>query len=112
MEYTPRELARQLQCSLKAIHRLIRAGCPARADGNGRYWIVGDELATWYTDAVQSNKQPMEPDEAYCLKCQKPVKLRSSTLKKLRFNLYIEYGVCPICRTTVCRIRTAAEVDA
>ena len=108
MEYTPRELADELQCSVQQIRRAIEAGCPHRVTEH-RTWIVGDDFANWYRETVKRRKVPLRPDESYCLSCRRAVPLDADTVTPVRDGVERLSGICPSCGHPVHRYRSAAN---
>lgn len=109
MEYTPRELAHELECSPRQIVRAIAAGCPHRAAGN-RIWIVGDAFATWYIERTVKRKRPMRQDQAYCLHCRVPVPLGDDVqIVPARAGVERVSSVCPHCGSPIHRFRSVRQ---
>lgn len=107
MEYTPRELARELECSPRQIHRAIDAGCPHRATKT-RVWVVGDAFAAWYIERVVGRKRPLRQDQAYCLHCRVPVPLGDDVqIVPVREAVERISSVCPQCGHPIHRFRSA-----
>jgi len=107
MEYTPRELARELECSPRQILRAVEAGCPHRAVGN-RTWIVGDAFAAWYAERVAQRKRPLRQNQAYCLHCRAPVPLGDDlTVTPSREGVERVSSTCPRCGSPIHRFRSA-----
>ena len=107
MEYRPSELAEELGCSLDAVYKsYLSAGCPHRRDETGHIWIVGTEFSEWVRATLKKDKIPLADGEAYCLKCNAPVKM-TGELTVQPVNLYLELvkGECPVCGTRVNRAR-------
>jgi len=107
MEYRPAELAEELDCSVDAVYKsYLSAGCPHRRDETGHIWIVGTEFREWMRATRKKDKITLADGEAYCLKCNAPVKM-SGELAVQPVNLYLELvrGECPVCRTQVNRAR-------
>lgn len=106
MEYTPRELARELECSPRQIQRALAADCPHRATAN-RVWVVGDVFAAWYIERVSQRKRPLRQDQAYCLHCRVPVPLGDAVqLTRVREGVERLSGVCPQCGSSIHRFRS------
>lgn len=107
MEYTPRELARELECSPRQIQRAIAAGCPHRAI-NTRCWVVGDDFAAWYVERITTQKRPLRQDQAYCLHCRIPVPLGDVVhIAPVREGVERLSSVCPQCSSSIHRFRSA-----
>lgn len=113
MEYRPSELAEELGCSIDSIYKMyLPAGCPHRRDDTGHVWIVGTQFSEWVRIALQKTKTPMAEGEAYCLKCNSPVKMQGP-FQVTQTNRYLELvrGQCPICGTVVNRARARQAED-
>ena len=107
MEYTPRELARELECSPRQILRAAEAGCPQRQVGN-RIWLVGDVFAAWYIERTEKRKCPLRQDQAYCLSCRAPAPLGDNvTITPSREGVERVSGVCPHCGSSIHRFTSA-----
>ena len=107
MEYRPAELAEELGCGVNTVYRsYLAAGCPHRRDETGHIWIVGTEFREWVRATLKKDKTPLADGEAYCLKCNAPVKM-TGELAVQAVNLYLELikGECPVCGTQVNRAR-------
>ena len=109
MEYIPRELARELDCTKRKIHSAVEGGCPHRRTESGRYRIVGDAFAAWYQEIIRRRKRPLGPNEAFCLACRRAVPLPPEDQLQVyplpNGNVRVE-AQCPICQKTVNRIRS------
>lgn len=105
MEYTPRELADEIECSVQQIHRAVEAGGPHRVTER-RTWIVGDAFAAWYQETVRARKRPLRRDEAFCLSCRVPVPLDAATVTPVRPGVERLSGLCPRCGHQVHRFRS------
>ena len=109
MEYTPTELARELGCTRPKILSAVEGGCPHRRTKSGHLRIVGDAFAAWYEALCRRRKQPLGPNEAFCLACQRPVPLPPEDQLQVHplpnGNQRVE-ARCPICQKTVNRIRS------
>ena len=109
LEYTPRDLARELDCTKSKILSAIEGGCPHRCTESGRLRIVGDAFRDWYAALCRRRKRPLGPNEVFCLSCKRPVPLPSEDQLRI-FEL--PHGVrrveaqCPICGKQVNRFRT------
>ncbi len=108
MEYTPGELARELECSAETVRRAIARGCPHRCDQRGHYWVVGDQFRAWYNVTHQKrSKQALGYDEGFCLSCRGVRQLvdvdRVEPLTQPGCEMV--YGVCAVCGSKMRRIR-------
>ena len=77
MEYTPAEMAEELDMDKKQVWRMItEKGAPARQAANNRYWIHGLTFAKWVNSFVEASrvKPPkMAANEFFCVTCRKRV---------------------------------------
>ncbi len=107
MYYRPSELAHEIGCHVDTVYRsYIPAGCPHKRDDGGHIWIVGTEFAQWVRTNTSRNHIKMADDEAFCFKCNKPVKLTGDlTVKPTNKYLELVTGECPECGTTINRAR-------
>ena len=109
MEYTPRELAREIGCTRHKILTAVEGGCPHRRTESGCLRIVGDAFAAWYQEIIRRRKRPLGPGEAFCLSCGRAVplppedQLQTFTLPNGATRVAAS---CPICGKTVNRIRS------
>lgn len=110
MQYTVAEIACELACSPTTVRTLLVHGCPHQRDDNNRVWIVGTDLAQWATATLQRNRQPLEPDQAWCCRCNRavtmvgPLSVRPSTA-----HLELVSGTCATCGTPVNRGRARSR---
>lgn len=114
MEYTPGELADEVQCHRSYIEHAIANGCPSRQDGRGYWWIVGDEFAAWYREMISRQKRMLEQNEIFCLGCHAVVPLPEEyQVLPLSHNLKLErlQGKCIYCGTVVNRYRRIDEAQ-
>lgn len=109
MEYTPSELAREIECSPRQIHHAVESGCPHRVSGN-RTWIVGDAFAAWYIDRAAKRKRPLRQDQAFCLHCRAPAPLGDDVVvTPSREGVERVSGTCPRCGNSIHRFRSAPQ---
>ena len=84
-----------------AIH-----GAPYIRDKRQHIWINGIHFAGW-VNTIRKKKSgekiPMDVDEAYCMRCNQPVKLLQPVMKPVQGRLVLLQGKCPQCGTTVNR---------
>ena len=104
MEYTLREIADEIGCNRQQVRHAVDAGCPCRLTARGHIWITGDEFRSWYEDLVVARKQPLGPNEAYCLRCRKPVPLGDVTRITMPNGVEALSGQCPECHSTINRM--------
>jgi hypothetical protein len=108
MEYTPTELARELDCTKRKILSAVEGNCPHRRTESGRLRIVGDAFAAWYQEICRRRKQPLGPNEAFCLACGRAVPLPP---EDQRYTFMLPNGArrieasCPICQKKINRFR-------
>jgi hypothetical protein len=107
MRYRPSELASEIGCHPDTVYRsFIPSGCPQERDARGHIWIIGTEFAKWAREAVSPKHITLADDEAYCLKCNKPVKMKGKiTVKPTNRYLELMTGHCSECNSVVNRAR-------
>jgi len=111
MPYLPAELAEELGVEEPLINRYINAGAPT-VDYEGELMIVGTEFVKWIEAVKKKRRNPMEPGQAFCLRCNKPVEMLGPlTVKAETPYATIMAGTCAECRGVVCRAR-AKEAEA
>lgn len=104
MLYTVRELADELSMPERTLRDWLKNGAPYNLDERRRTWINGQEFAGWVV-AQRRHRQrlPLTDDEAYCLRCNKAVKLRDPVTIPIKAKLVRIQGTCPICRCVINR---------
>lgn len=114
MKYRPSEIADLLGVHVETIRRsYLTNGCPHERDEHGHIWIVGTAFRAWANEVIAERKRkkskPMAQDEAWCMKCNKRVKIINPKVKPV--NLYIELlqSVCDSCGSIVNRARAKAD---
>lgn len=110
MDYRPSEIAELLEVSVDTVYRsYIPAGCPHERDETGHIWILGTAFKAWAEEILAERKRkkspPMKPDEGWCLKCNKRVKMISpKTVYSARGREIIQ-SICKKCGGKVNRAR-------
>lgn len=104
MLYTPSELEDELGIPSRTIRDWINSGAPHQRDNRGHIWVNGVEFAQWVEIMRKSkpSQVKMGNDEAYCLRCRKPVKLLNSQQKQRGKHILLT-GDCPECGCTINR---------
>ncbi len=118
MRYKPTELAKEIGVSVDTIYRsYLPAGAPCEVDSNGHTWIVGDVFSGWVVNHIKTNrrkapKMTMAKGEAYCVGCNKVVKLLKPKVEKPNARGVANFtGRCPDCGRKVNRFCKASEYD-
>jgi hypothetical protein len=97
MLYTPRELAKELGVPARTLREWVKRGMPHQRDEKGFIWIEGVEFAAWVTRIrKEKEKIVLGPDEAFCVRCQKPVKMLRPEESR-QGKLLMRRGKCGIC---------------
>ncbi len=115
MEYSPRELAEILGVTRKTIYvSYLPAGLPYRRDESGYLWIVGTDFTTWAENVSETSsrrpKEPLKPDEAYCVSCCKRVTMLNPKPGVEPRNKVVNLmGQCPICGNQINRFFRISE---
>jgi hypothetical protein len=107
MEYTLKELADEIGCARSQIDHAVSVGCPTRETEGGRRFVIGDEFAQWYESLLAERKQPLAPDEAYCLRCRAPVRVVDVAIAACANGVERVTGRCGKCGGMVNRYRRA-----
>ena len=75
MLYSPPELAEELHIPAHIVREWTKKGLPYQRDASHHVWINGHEVAAWVEAARHTRpRQPLQADEAFCVKCNRPVK--------------------------------------
>lgn len=108
MEYRPSELAQEIDVNVSVIYQTyIPGGLPHRRDKQGSIWIHGSTFKSWALEIHERNKQKkyfLEPNEGWCMKCNKVVTIQNPMVRKVKKNLLIRQGFCIFCQTKVNRL--------
>jgi hypothetical protein len=104
-------LADEIGCAADTIYKsYIPAGCPHERDAEGNLWIVGTDFETWARKTfVRKPKHVrstnMGRDQAWCMKCKKPVDVIGIEIGD-RDRVEMITGRCRECDSKVNRLRT------
>jgi uncharacterized protein with PIN domain len=110
MEYRPSELARAVGCNVNTIYTSwVPAGCPHRRDDNRHIWIVGTEFAAWARNTVYHSTIELAPEEAYCLRCRAPVRMRGPVRRRAMKRAVLVSARCPQCGSDVAKFTSPTE---
>ena len=104
MMYRPSELAEEIGFDVRQIYRVyIPNGLPHERDDQRHIWINGLAFKNWIDDTYK--KVRLKPDQGYCRKCNKAVKLVSTEIKTTKSG-DTDYllGECPYCGRRIPRI--------
>jgi len=112
MLYRPAEVAEEIGVTPDTIYRsYMPAGMPCIRDDKGNIWIHGPAFVGWAKQTVTrraAERVGLDAGQAWCLRCNHPVKLVNPTVKVLNRYLALEQAKCPECGTTVNRGRGRA----
>src|SRR5438270_8593886 len=100
MHYSPAELAEELGIEPWEMYHKLKMGLPHTRDGQKNIWIHGPEVARWLRTFESkwraTERQELNDQEAYCLRCRGAVRIVDGTLtKRDRFTMLS--GTCPTC---------------
>ncbi len=102
MMYTPKELAEEVGFTKRQVYRVyIPAGCPHERDSRRHILINGKKFREWVKEVYKKRK--LADDEAFCLTCRKPVKMKDRE-KKQDGRLIYWLCDCPKCGRKLARI--------
>lgn len=103
MFYRPSELAQDLEIPESTLRDWFSKGLPHQRDERGHIWINGREFAEWVKASRRSpSSRKMAADEAYCFRCQQPVKLVKPGVT-YRGKQALLSGTCPSCGSPINR---------
>jgi hypothetical protein len=105
MLYKPSELANELKTPLRTLYDWCNANRFAEKDNNGNLWINGKKFAAWVENQRKhpTRKLRLQSDEAYCLRCNKAVKLIDPTIQPIKGKLILIKGTCSRCGANINR---------
>src|ERR1043165_8953837 len=104
MLYTVSEIAAALGVPERTLRDWLEAGAPHDREQNARIWIHGRKFAPWMPgmgDPAKSRK--LKNDEAYCMRCSRPVQMTNVSTKAMQGKLIMIRGTCPFCGCTINR---------
>lgn len=111
MLYRPSELAEDICVSVDTIYRsYIPAGMPYSKDQSGDIWINGLQFVAWAKETITKSKEkrfPLPDDHAWCMHCNKPVKMINPIITFKNRYVEILQSKCPICGKKINRGRKA-----
>jgi Domain of unknown function (DUF5679) len=110
MWYKPGELAEELGVPDRTLRGWLEAGAPHRRDEQGHLWVNGHAFAAWVRAVRQARQvrrltkhsSPLAPDEAYCMRCRRPVPLVNPARREQGKRVLLT-GTCPVCGGGVSR---------
>lgn len=104
MLYTVSEMAVALDVPERTLRDWLGAGAPHDREQNARIWIHGRKFAAWIAemrDPVKRRK--LQVDEAYCMRCNRAVRMTDVSTKAMQGKLIMIRGRCPDCGCTINR---------
>lgn len=108
MFYKARELASALEVPERTLRDWLQTGAPHSRDSQGHVWINGLEFAAWIKDQRQPKRvQKLTDQQAYCMRCHKPVEMVDVVTKPGKGRLLLISGTCPHCG---CKINRGGRV--
>jgi hypothetical protein len=103
MLYSPPELAEELHIRAYIVREWLKKGLPHHRDAAHHVWLNGREVAAWVEATRYARpRQPLQTDEAFCVKCNRPVKLANPAQMPRGKHLLLS-GTCPECGTSIHR---------
>jgi len=104
MHYKVSELAQSLGIPDRTLRDWLVAGAPHFRDRRNNLWIHGREFSGWVMKLRKQRKhRKLRPGEAFCLHCNKPVKMKEVTAPVKRDKLVMISGKCPTCDRRIFR---------
>jgi len=110
MRYRIHELASELGTEPRQIRRYLSYGAPCETDDAG-VWVVGSAFHDWVNDIQVSRKNVLEPDQAYCLRCNAPRQMVGpiSTFEVHKTRFQVQTGKCAVCGAKVTRGQSGSK---
>ena len=103
MLYSPTELAEELHIPVHIVREWLNKGLLYRRDAATMSGLtVARWLPGWQQHVMARPYQPLQPDEAFCVNCQRPVKLENPTRTPQGKHLRLS-GTCPECGKSIHR---------
>lgn len=103
MQYRLGELAEALAVSPSIVHRWMDNGLPYTRDGQSHLWFNGTHCKDWIDQTRSKREGPkLAADEAYCLRCSRPVKLHHPSQTANGRQMLLT-GKCPVCDAVINR---------
>lgn len=110
--YSVREIAERFEIHPHTVRNWIKNGLKT-IDDQRPVLVQGAELREFLKVRNQSNKQPCQIDQIYCLKCRKP------QVPAMRMADYIPdvadkgclKGLCPTCETVINRFMRVSQLE-
>lgn len=113
MLYTVSEVSKLLGIPDRTLRDwLAFHAAPHMRDKKKHIWINGALFADWVKEIRRnqiSRKSKLAENEAYCLRCNKPVKLIRPIVKPIHSTFVLIQGHCPDCGTTINRGRQLSK---
>ena len=103
MLYKPSELEQELGIPAFTVRGWLSKGLPHQRDSRGHIWIDGRLFAEWVRATSQSRpRESLRDDEAYCLRCRKPVEMLRPTVSQQGKRSMLR-GTCSTCGGSISR---------
>ena len=104
MLYTVSEIASTLGVPERTLRDWLEAGAPHDRDPHSRIWVHGRKFAGWIAEMRDHAKgRKLKDDEAYCMRCGRPVQMTDVSTKAMQGKLIVIRGKCPNCGCTINR---------
>jgi hypothetical protein len=102
MMYSITELCIELDIPRHTVRAWLQAGLPHQRDSRQHIWINGKTCNQWITEIrqAQKKKKHLTGDQAYCLRCQKVIRVKNPQIFSKNGNRRLS-GSCPKCDGTV-----------
>ena len=108
MLYKPSEIAEEIGVTTDTVVRsYLPAGLPHTRDAKNRVWIHGPTFVSWAKATIskrKSQRAPLADNHAWCLRCNKPVEMRTPSIHPINHYLELLQARCPSCG---CKINRA-----
>ena len=104
MQYKAKELAEELGIPSRTLRDWLNQGAPHYRDRRGHLWVNGREFANCVeTHRRKPRRVKLADDEAFCLRCNQPVRLVNPEIIPIMGDLINIRGMCPDCGCVINR---------
>lgn len=115
MLYRPAEIAEEIGVNVDTVYRsYIPDGLPVSRDEHGDIWIHGTAFVAWarqHLAGKKAKRTPLLEGQAWCMRCVRPVDLRSPVVRPVNRVFELLQSHCPHCGGIVNRGRATPKVQ-
>lgn len=102
MQYRLSELAQFFEIHPRTLASWAEMGLPHSRDNRGHIWIIGSDMTSWIKKQITAkqknkNSSPLKSNEAYCMRCNKVVRMENILIKPGMGKVVHIQGICIEC---------------